>query len=84
MRAFWQTMAFVILTTILFFQMGCRSHIYPLKGVSNVCGNEVCDKGEDPENCPKDCEKGPLQPPSEHYQDPDRMKHRDPKKDPPE
>ncbi len=48
----WGVMLVVLL---VFSQIGCGAHIYPYRGVSNVCGNGICDKGEDPENCRKDC-----------------------------
>lgn len=52
MRIFW------LVAILALFSSGCR--IGSLRGVSNVCGNDVCEKGEDPGNCPKDCKQAPL------------------------
>ncbi len=58
MRCFYYMLAVVLLTVFAFSQTGCRIH--HLRGVSNVCGNGVCDEGEDSKNCKVDCEKEPM------------------------
>ena len=63
------TIVGVVLVAIVFCQMGCPT-IYHYNGVSNVCGNGICDKGEDPGNCRKDCPM-PNLPRKEHEAWPD-------------